>query len=211
MGTVIGLEREIRQKPAGLKTTMVLTVGSALITIVSIHGADMYSVAYSKPMDPLRLAAQIVSGIGFLGGGVILHRNNDVISGITTAAMIWVSGGLGIAAGAGFYIEAVVALTLMMFSVEIVPRIMSKVGPKILRYKSIKIKLTMNYDNELTNIFNEMRNDNMQITKVSVQQLEQIQQMECVIYVDKNRFMTDICSSIKNMKGVTNVKADEMG
>ena len=92
LGLVIGLEREIKRKPLGLKTSLVISIVACLLTIVSIdtayqpHHTD-YDVNIT--MDPLRLAAQIVSGIGFLGAGVILRRGNDSISGLTTAAIIW--------------------------------------------------------------------------------------------------------------------------
>ncbi len=104
LSLVIGIERELKKKPVGLKTSLVIATFSCLLTIISIE------TAYSTPparedinitMDPLRLAAQIVSGIGFLGAGVILRRGNDSITGLTTAAMIWGAAGIGIAVGGG--------------------------------------------------------------------------------------------------------------
>ena len=84
-GLIIGLEREIRNKPLGLKTSLVICLSSCLLTIVSIESANKYAVAGLHVMDPMRLAAQVVSGIGFLGAGVILRKHNDVIIGLTTA------------------------------------------------------------------------------------------------------------------------------
>ena len=100
----------------GLKTSLVIATFSCLLTIISIE------TAYSTParedinitMDPLRLAAQIVSGIGFLGAGVILRRGNDSITGLTTAAMIWGAAGIGIAVGAGFYMDATLAVVIIV-------------------------------------------------------------------------------------------------
>ena len=86
-------------------------------------------------MDPLRLAAQIVSGIGFLGAGAILRRDNDNITGFTTAAMIWGAASIGIAVGAGFYIEAAFAVVCVMLVIEILSPALSKFGPKRLRSK----------------------------------------------------------------------------
>ena len=74
---------------------MVISVASCLITMVSIESVHVYSVPGHTNMDPMRLAAQIVSGIGFLGAGVILRRSNDVISGLTTASMVWAASALG--------------------------------------------------------------------------------------------------------------------
>jgi len=137
LSLVIGIERELKRKPVGLKTSVVIATFSCLLTIISIE------TAYSTParddinitMDPLRLAAQIVSGIGFLGAGVILKRDNDNITGLTTAAMIWGAAGIGIAVGAGFYIEAAVAVSIVMIGVEFLPPFMNMVGPKKLRAK----------------------------------------------------------------------------
>jgi putative Mg2+ transporter-C (MgtC) family protein len=110
LGLIIGLERELKRKPVGLKTSLVMSIVSCILTIVSIESAYLFEKASNITMDPLRLAAQIVSGIGFLGAGVILRRENDSISGLTTAALIWGAAGIGITVGAGFYTEAVIAV-----------------------------------------------------------------------------------------------------
>ena len=104
LGLLLGIEREVKHKPVGMKTSVVISVAACLLTIVSIESSYRYAEPYIRPMDPLRLAAQIVSGIGFLGAGVILRRTNEVISGLTTAAIIWAAAGIGIAVGAGFFI-----------------------------------------------------------------------------------------------------------
>ena len=91
LGAVIGLEREYRQKPAGLRTNILIALGSALFTILSISMTAGIG-------DTSRVAGQIVTGIGFLGGGAIL-RNRDTVHGMTTAATIWVNAAIGIAAG----------------------------------------------------------------------------------------------------------------
>ncbi|GAA3320082.1 hypothetical protein GCM10020331_029600 [Ectobacillus funiculus] len=97
-------------------------------------------------MDPLRLAAQIISGIGFfLGGGVILRRENDSIAGLTTAAMIWGAAGIGITVGAGFfYIESIAGMLFLIISVEFIPLIMNAFGPRPLRQREIGLKVIVN-------------------------------------------------------------------
>ena len=106
LGLIIGIEREIKRKPVGLKTSLVISIVSCMLTIVSIESAFKFpgSDELNITMDPLRLAAQIVSGIGFIGAGVILRRDNS-ISGLTTAAIIWGAAGIGIAVGAGSYLK----------------------------------------------------------------------------------------------------------
>jgi putative Mg2+ transporter-C (MgtC) family protein len=114
LGGIIGLERELRQKEAGLRTNILITMGSALFTIMSIE--------ISKPeADPARIAAQIVTGIGFLGGGAILHTKGS-IQGLTTAATIWMNAAIGVAAGAGRYVLAIVATAVTLITlVALVP------------------------------------------------------------------------------------------
>jgi putative Mg2+ transporter-C (MgtC) family protein len=142
-GLIIGLERELKRKPVGLKTSLVISIISCLLTIVSIESPNMfYTAGHAKiQWDPLRLAAQIVSGIGFLGAGVILRRGNDSISGLTTAAMIWGAAGIGIAVGAGFYLEAFVCVALLIISVEFIPFLIKKAGPRQLRKKELLVHL----------------------------------------------------------------------
>src|SRR5690625_2967788 len=145
LGLVIGLERELKRKPLGLKTSSVISIISCLITIVSIESAYTFlgSEKIEIRMDPLRLAAQIVSGVGFLGAGVILRRGNDHISGLTTAAIIWGAAGVGVAVGAGFYIEATIGVVLLLFSVELIPFFVVKFGPKRLHKKDLMIKINI--------------------------------------------------------------------
>ncbi|MEI3607794.1 MgtC/SapB family protein [Pseudogracilibacillus sp. SE30717A] len=103
LGFLIGLDREYKKKPAGVKTYMYVTVACTLLTIISVESVEKYGeLNHLVRMDPLRLAAQIVSGLGFLGAGVILKDGLE-IRGLTSAAMILFAGGVGIGIGAGFY------------------------------------------------------------------------------------------------------------
>ncbi|MGH8891066.1 MAG: MgtC/SapB family protein [Acidothermaceae bacterium] len=107
LSSLIGLERELRQKSAGLRTHTIVGVGAALIMLVSKYGFT--DVLDSRViLDPSRVAAQIVSGIGFIGGGLIFVRR-DVVRGLTTAAVVWLTAGVGMAAGAGLPVLAVLA------------------------------------------------------------------------------------------------------
>lgn len=103
LGFLIGWDRTSKNKPAGIKTYMYVCTACTLITIVSIYSVDLYgSEDQTTLMDPMRLAAQIVTGLGFLGAGVILKEGLQV-KGLTSAAMIFFVGGVGIGVGAGFY------------------------------------------------------------------------------------------------------------
>lgn len=145
LSLIIGVEREVKKKPIGLKTSAVIATFSCLLTIVSMESAYLVPGRddINVTMDPLRLAAQVVSGIGFLGAGAILRKGNDHISGLTTAAMIWGSAGIGIAVGAGFYIEAIFTVISVMFIVEVVAPGFNKIGPKRLRGKEVPCTLIL--------------------------------------------------------------------
>jgi putative Mg2+ transporter-C (MgtC) family protein len=117
LGAAIGLERELREREAGLRTHLLVSLGSALFTIVSAYGfhAFLASGASVVRADPTRIAAQIVTGIGFLGAGAIIRQGLSV-RGLTTAATLWVVAAIGLAAGAGYYSAAVVATVLVLVS-----------------------------------------------------------------------------------------------
>ncbi len=102
---LIGLEREVRHKDAGLRTHILVGVGSALIVLTSFHVFAHYNKA--TPIDPTRMIAGVITGLGFLCGGTIIRSGNQV-SGLTTAATLWIVSGLGMAIGAGQYFEATV-------------------------------------------------------------------------------------------------------
>ena len=113
LGGAIGFERELREREAGLRTHILVCVGSALFTIVSAYGFRGFLESGDQVIraDPTRIAAQIVTGIGFLGAGAIIRQGLSV-RGLTTAATLWVAAAIGIAAGAGYYSGAVVATVI---------------------------------------------------------------------------------------------------
>jgi putative Mg2+ transporter-C (MgtC) family protein len=115
LGAAIGLEREYRQKPAGLRTNILIAIGSCLFTILSL------TLTAGAP-DQSRVAGQIVTGIGFLGGGAIM-RYRDTVHGMTTAATIWVNAAIGIAAGTGQFALATIVTTLTLLVLVVLPPI----------------------------------------------------------------------------------------
>lgn len=116
LGAGIGVEREVHGHPAGMRTHLLVSLGSALFTILSIHGFGELSGAPGQaPVDPSRVAAQIVSGIGFLGAGAIL-KDGFTIRGLTTAASLWATAAIGMAAGAGQWTLAVVGTLIVIVS-----------------------------------------------------------------------------------------------
>jgi len=119
-GGIVGFERETHDRPAGLRTHMLVCVGSALLMVVSITVAAAFWD--NGPADPARIAAQVVSGIGFLGAGTIL-REGATIRGLTTAASLWVVAALGLAAGAGLYVAAGIATVGTVATLSLLSRV----------------------------------------------------------------------------------------
>jgi putative Mg2+ transporter-C (MgtC) family protein len=109
LGAAVGLERELREREAGLRTHLLVALGSALFTIAGAYGF------HTLRTDPTRVAAQIVTGIGFLGAGAII-RQGFLVRGLTTAATLWVVAAIGLAVGAGYYSGAVIATAVVLFS-----------------------------------------------------------------------------------------------
>ena len=113
LGSIVGLERERQPRPAGLRTHMLVCVGSALVIIVSTYGFNDVVAESGVVLDPSRIAAQVVTGIGFIGAGTII-ANPDKVRGLTTAASLRAVAGIGLAAGAGLYGPAIAATVLVM-------------------------------------------------------------------------------------------------
>ncbi len=114
LGGIVGYEREKQQRPAGFRTHVLVCVGSTLIMLVSAYGLAGASGG-TAVYDPARIAAQVVTGVGFLGAGTILRHGNTII-GLTTAASIWIVSGIGLAVGIGFYGGAIMATLMVLVS-----------------------------------------------------------------------------------------------
>ncbi len=125
LGGLIGLEREAGHRPAGLRTTMLVCVGSALFTVLSIHAFPS-----AGDVSNARVAAQIVTGIGFLGAGTV-WRAQDHVKGLTTAASLWVAAAIGMAVGAGFGVLALAATLITLFILAVMQRLERRFFPHV--------------------------------------------------------------------------------
>jgi putative Mg2+ transporter-C (MgtC) family protein len=128
LGAAVGLERERLEWVAGLRTHMLVCLGSALVMIVSAYGFNDVISAYRIVLDPSRVAAQVVSGIGFLGAGTILFLRQQVIRGLTTAASLWTVAAVGLAVGGGLYLAAIVTTALIVVILALVARLQALTG-----------------------------------------------------------------------------------
>ncbi len=119
LGGMIGLEREYRSKEAGFRTHFLVALGSALFMIVSAYGFSEVAMTEAHRWDVSRIAAQVVSGIGFIGAGIIIFRKSEnVVSGLTTASDLWVVSAIGLACGGGMYLLAVASTVLVLAGFE---------------------------------------------------------------------------------------------
>ena len=152
LGGLLGAERELRDKDAGLRTLMFISTGAALFTIVSIR-----TPMFGTPADPGRIAAQIVSGIGFLGAGVIL-RERGQIRGLTTAATIWLAAALGMGVGLGEYLTATLAAVLIMLTLLIFPHLEAQIGKfsRSTTYQVTTVDSLLKYE-QLCELLRELR------------------------------------------------------
>lgn len=130
LGTVVGLDREYRVKDAGFRTHFLVSLGSALFMLISQYGFESYLAQHPDlAIDPSRIAAQVVSGIGFIGAGTIIFQRH-VVRGLTTAASLWATAGIGMAAGCGMYAVAVAATILTLVGLELLSLLFGDLGAR---------------------------------------------------------------------------------
>jgi len=139
IGGLIGINRERRGRAAGLRTHILVSVGSALTVLCGIYASDNLGL----DSDPLRLCAQVISGIGFLGVGTILITSRSHVLGLTTAAGLWATAAIGIACGLGFYIGAVLSAALCMLAIALLNRFENQI--KVLPASTVYIELSDAY------------------------------------------------------------------
>jgi putative Mg2+ transporter-C (MgtC) family protein len=156
---VIGWQREMQGKPAGFRTHILVGVGSCLLMLVSIF---VPSICPWSNVDPGRIAAQVVTGIGFLGAGTILHHEGGVVSGLTTAASLWVASALGLAVGIGFFDAAVVAWVLVMGVLLVLSRVDEYIEQHLYHVVIVRGRFTLH---TLEEVKQSLRNTGVGIVK----------------------------------------------
>ncbi|GGN59847.1 MULTISPECIES: MgtC/SapB family protein [Oceanobacillus] len=210
LGLIIGLERELKNKPLGIKTCIVICVSSSLLTVISIEAAIEYGQSsHFMRTDPMRLAAQIVSGIGFIGAGVILKRGDNIISGITTAAIIWGAAGLGISVGAGFYWESIVGAVIILFGVDILPYLIKKLGPVRYKTQSIRVSISTSENAVFHEVIRQLGLQNVIVKKVKIKDLDDGESLlQLRLDILKNISPNDIYSLIHDISNVNKIEVE---
>lgn len=210
LGSIIGLERELKHKPVGIKTCSIIAITTCVLTIVSIQAAEHYAqVSENIRTDPMRLAAQVISGIGFLGAGVILHKKNDAISGLTTAAIIWAAAAIGIATGAGFIFDALIATAMILIAIRFSPLVQRLICHKE-KKKKTKIIIHLSSSASIAVITNLLIQNDYRIENLFVKDLangEVRVQIRC--FAIDSAMIKDIYTLLKTEDGVLSVELFE--
>jgi putative Mg2+ transporter-C (MgtC) family protein len=215
-GLFMGIDRQMKHKPLGLKTCTIIATASCLLTIVSVQSFHTFASPVYSNMDPMRLAAQIVSGVGFIGAGVILRRNNDVISGLTSAALIWTAAGLGIAIGAGFYLEASAGFLLIMFSINIIPNLIKRIGPASLRTRDVSVKALMHPNQRMTDIIKAIESGSNGNRQIHIRHMkitdtpEGKQQLDLKLNAPEDQYTSEIYYLIKKIDAVITLEVEHL-
>ena len=200
LGGIIGFEREVGNRPAGLKTHILVSIGATLIMLVSKYG-------FGHGADPARLAAQVVSGIGFLGAGTILRTGNTV-QGLTTAASLWVCAGIGLAIGSGFYFGAVISVILVMLSLVILVRV--EISLFANKKRSIKI-VAVERAGLIGDIGTFFGENDFVIKKIDINPLDDSKasvEMNFIVDVKANGKLGTIVDLMYNIDGIQRISLD---
>lgn len=171
LGGLIGLERERNNQPAGLRTHIILCLGSALVMIISQRVA-----ATGANYDPGRIAAQVVSGIGFLGAGAILRMGASV-RGLTTAASIWTTSAIGLAVGAGYHVEAVSVVVIMLLSLASLKKIGRRLSGKR-HYRLLVMTVRELGDDVLGELEDAVSKERCHVAQMDVKRIEETGTMQ---------------------------------
>ncbi len=163
LGGAIGLEREYRAKDAGFRTHFLVALGSALFMVLSRHGFDdIIGTDPRATFDPSRLAAQVVSGIGFIGAGTIIFQKH-VLRGLTTAAGLWVTSAIGLTCGSGLYVLAAATTLLVILCLEALSYIHSHFGTR-----RIALNFTSTSREHIRQVMDRMRSEGMDVENYSM-------------------------------------------
>ncbi|WP_236838873.1 MgtC/SapB family protein [Caldalkalibacillus salinus] len=211
LGGLVGIEREQNNHPAGFRTHILVCVGSSLIMLISMYGFE--SFIYNNPeintiQDPARLAAQVVSGIGFLGAGTILVHGGTV-RGLTTAASLWVVAGIGLALGSGFYYGAVLSTVLVLLSLVVLNRIEDTFIRKG-QLHVVQLKV-LDSPGKLGEVATRIGEKNISIRKITINETkieEGIVQVSIGLRLPQKVTIAHVLDELRQIKGILDVSVE---
>jgi putative Mg2+ transporter-C (MgtC) family protein len=201
LGAAIGLEREIHDHPAGMRTHLLVSVGAAIFTELSIYSFQPAGGASaSVPTDPSRVAAQIVSGIGFLGAGAILKYGTS-IRGLTTAASLWATAAIGMAAGAGAWAIGAVGAVIVIFSLWPLEVVINRL--RLRDERSLRVRLTLARLEALGGVSSALAVQRVEISGINTQRLGKGRyEVELVLHLPPGVSTQEIIAAVTAVEGV---------
>lgn len=216
MGGVIGYERELKHRPAGFRTYMLVALGSAVTVILSQYLDLMLSTGWADSLrenkvgnrtDVVRIGAQVINGIGFIGAGTILVTSRNEVKGLTTAAGLWASACMGLAIGAGFYECFLIGFALVIFIMKLLPLIEDAV---LSRARNMNIYIEMDNIENLSNIVNRIKADGIRMYDVDIDR-EQNSHMPQVnglfsLRLPEKRHHTEVLAMLSTLDGIISIE-----
>ena len=195
LGGMIGFEREYRAKEAGLRTHFLVAMGSALFMIVSQYGFNAV-LSTSITLDPSRVAAQVVSGIGFIGAGTIIFQKH-VIKGLTTAAGLWVTSAIGLACGSGLYLLSVASTLLVLLCLETIFFILMRIGSR-----TISVTISTTDREKIKKVVNQLRKDCVTMDSYEMKRQGELFVVSMELKVKRNNYRNRIIEFMDKFDGV---------
>ncbi|WP_298639133.1 MgtC/SapB family protein [uncultured Prevotella sp.] len=195
LGGMIGFEREYRAKEAGLRTHFLVAMGSALFMIVSQYGFNAV-LGTSITLDPSRVAAQVVSGIGFIGAGTIIFQKH-VIKGLTTAAGLWVTSAIGLACGSGLYLLSVASTLLVLLCLETIFFILMRIGSR-----TISVTISTTDREKIKKVVNQLREDCVTMDSYEMKRHGELFVVSMELKVKRNNYRNRIIEFMDKFDGV---------
>ncbi|GAA4314769.1 MgtC/SapB family protein [Compostibacter hankyongensis] len=204
LGSVVGLERQRRDWAAGLRTHMQVCLGSALVMIVSAFGFSDILGTPHVTLDPSRIAAQVVSGIGFLGAGTILFLRREVIRGLTTAAGLWTVAGVGLAVGAGLFLAAVVTTFLTL----IILALIKPVEKRLFNQNRQRILKMILYRRQasLQSIRDILENNSLHVAQVVIQRGDKPEEDDVEFILTRDAALNNITRAAEQLREAEGVR-----
>jgi putative Mg2+ transporter-C (MgtC) family protein len=203
LSSIIGLDRESINKPAGLRTHVLVSVASTLVMLLSLHLSAINSNGYYYSD---RLASQVISGVGFLGAGTIMRRDKGIVTGLTTAASLWAVAAIGLAVGAGFYVGATLTTLLVIIALILFQKFNIKLSNRRSRHiVNIKI-LSIDKPGQIGKIGQVLGNFNANILNISLEQAEKgLIAVNMEVALESSSSIIEIVNNLANVEGIVEV------
>ncbi|MDU5743716.1 MAG: MgtC/SapB family protein [Finegoldia magna] len=203
LGAVIGIEREIKNRAAGFRTHIIVSVGACLIMLIGIDGIGKFSSDTAR--DTARIAGQVISGIGFLGAGTILQKKNAV-TGLTTAATLWLSAAIGLAVGIGYYEGAIIATVICLVTLISLNKISDLINKKTIKSYSM-IFDTYNFNQD--SFYEFTSKEGVEIRKLDIidEEMDDKSMIEVTFSFNKNYDIDGFFKKLKSEYNFQSVKS----